>query len=402
MATNGDRRQAQTALRTFLAELKAEHKAAKDDLEGYRETVKNALVRAVDGRARVEVRVKEWRSLERKLERGNYVTIKDVGDLIGARLIVLQTKEMRPLIEELTSDGRNPRSVLKRMDGIREIRWNDERGRASGYSSLHLPVTLRRVRRRQPVSSFELQVRTELQHTWAELAHDRFYKEAVPSAVLIRLRRFGAAVNLLDQELESLADSVEEERKGLRERLQRAVDLPGVGLDEFTLQYWADHVDGDKLRQLEDMAADQGFRRSGWPDLVRPGDETEIFTLLADKVAIGLLRDVQQLVDRVLSSAAAQRLLEALVAHVQAAVDESTADRRSNSWSPLFNRPLYVLSFLLLVCFPNYIELVYLDPAIKQGILVVAFNCEADRNALMATLFPAPGSDDPESSSHAH
>lgn len=89
-----------------------------------------------------------------------------------------------------------------------------------GYRSLHYDVRLRNSRTRLPEYSMfkgmaaEIQVRTILQHAWAEIEHEVIYKSGGP-APRQSIHRFATLMGLLevaDREFESLWASIPRER----------------------------------------------------------------------------------------------------------------------------------------------------------------------------------------------
>ena len=64
---------------------------------------------------------------------------------------------------------------------------------------------------------FELQIRTTLQHSWAEIEHGLGYKSQyeIPKDIRRRLTRLSAALELLDEEFVYIAKEVDEYNKGI-------------------------------------------------------------------------------------------------------------------------------------------------------------------------------------------
>ena len=134
----------------------------------------------------VASRVKRPGSLEGKLRRkpGRYHRLDDVTDLIGVRVITYFESDVgvvgRLLEENLTVDWLN--SVDKGM-----MQDPDRFGYRGVHYVVHLPAS--------PDSPstpwFEVQIRSILQHAWAEMEHDLGYKsrDAVPREVRRRFNR---------------------------------------------------------------------------------------------------------------------------------------------------------------------------------------------------------------------
>ena len=64
---------------------------------------------------------------------------------------------------------------------------------------------------------FELQIRTTLQHSWAEIEHGLGYKSQyeIPKDIRRRLTRLSASLELLDEEFVHIAKEVDEYNKGI-------------------------------------------------------------------------------------------------------------------------------------------------------------------------------------------
>lgn len=152
---------------------------------------------------RIDYRVKEKNSTQLKLARPRKGpgdtgprTLDTLTDLLGLRIITYFTEDVDRVADIVTSQFRidDENSVDKRaiLDPDR-----------FGYLSLHYVAELNRsltghpeYQRYQGIK-FEIQIRSILQHAWAEMEHDLGYKtqEAVPHAAR---RRFAIAAGLLE------------------------------------------------------------------------------------------------------------------------------------------------------------------------------------------------------------
>jgi hypothetical protein len=108
--------------------------------------------------------------------------------------------------------------------------------------SLHYVVSLLPARsvlaeyRRYADLKAEIQVRSVLQHAWAEIEHDLGYKTAlgVPRDVRRSFSRLAGLLELADKEFVSIRETIEEYVKALPERLERAPET--VLLDKASLK----------------------------------------------------------------------------------------------------------------------------------------------------------------------
>jgi ppGpp synthetase/RelA/SpoT-type nucleotidyltranferase len=190
-------------------------------------------------------RVKSKASVRRKLERPDREgDISSLTDIPGIRIITFFRDDVdavaRLIEEEFLIDAE--RSVDKRA-ALEPDRF--------GYLSLHYIAQLNQNRSQLVEYStytgvrFEVQIRSILQHAWAEIEHDRGYKSEAEVPKTVR-RRFSRLASLLE-----LAD---DEFLGLRDELAR---LPRSGPSSLTtnLQF--------EIERL--LALPQGISLPVWP-----------------------------------------------------------------------------------------------------------------------------------------
>ncbi|WP_175934741.1 GTP pyrophosphokinase family protein [Corynebacterium sp. Marseille-P4321] len=160
---------------------------------------------------RVDVRVKSWTSLKEKARKTNADGSlvypdpwHDIRDIIGARISVLHSTEI-PAVQRLLADQFE---VLRSVDKAEETRVAG----GFGYGSHHMVVRV--VEHSEGLEEyvgtvFEVQIRTVLQHAWAEFEHDIRYKRAGHEALDPRAdRAFTLAAGLIelaDQQFDQIA-----------------------------------------------------------------------------------------------------------------------------------------------------------------------------------------------------
>jgi ppGpp synthetase/RelA/SpoT-type nucleotidyltranferase len=179
--------------------------------------VKDLLDRLLDERGirvhSVATRVKERASLERKVRRHDppYVSLDDITDLVGARVITYfpdEVDSVGSLIDaQFDVDRANSRDLRATIEPDR-----------FGYVSLQYVVSVSPARAALPEwhrfsgTRFEIQVRSILQHAWAEIEHDRGYhvESDVPKPMRRRWSRLAALLEVADSEFVALRDAVSE------------------------------------------------------------------------------------------------------------------------------------------------------------------------------------------------
>ncbi|MCA9589643.1 MAG: hypothetical protein KC657_30260 [Myxococcales bacterium] len=176
----------------------------------------------------VTARLKAPESLALKLERPDksYDDLWDITDLVGLRVITYFEDAVDRVGQVL--EARLPIDFQESTD---KRRRRDES--AFGYRSLHyvfrlggeLPARARA----------EVQVRTVLEHAWAEIEHDLGYKarEAMPASARRRLSRVAGLLELADQEFVAIRRELEAYASVLPARV--ANDDDALPLDRLSL-----------------------------------------------------------------------------------------------------------------------------------------------------------------------
>ena len=180
-------------------------------------------------------RVKTLESFLEKIERKLYTSpFEEIKDLAGVRVVTYyldDVERVRQLIyQEFTVDEQH--SVDKIMHlGAEEF----------GYRSVHLIISVSEPRASlHEWSSFagltaEIQIRTVLQHAWADLSHKIDYKitSQAPLELRRRLFRLSALLELADEEFTALRDEAEHIVSGYKQRMSHdELEIP-VNLDSL-------------------------------------------------------------------------------------------------------------------------------------------------------------------------
>jgi putative GTP pyrophosphokinase len=147
--------------------------------------------------------------------------ITDITDLAGVRVIAFFPRHV-----ELVGDCiREEFDVVECVDHVK-TRQQEER---LGYLSVHYLIRLKENRTRLPEYKrfvtlvAELQVRTVMQHAWAEIEHDVQYKSsvAIPQTIRRRLMTVAGLLEIADREFQSIQDA----DTTLRQKARESVEL---------------------------------------------------------------------------------------------------------------------------------------------------------------------------------
>ena len=252
-----------------------------------------ALRRALDAQhvnvTTIEHRVKTEASLAGKLELkgGKYHTLNDVTDIVGMRVVTFYSADVdkvAAIVNELF-DVDWSKSVdkrkLHRLDSF-------------GYNSLHYICKLpKSVVNEQDMPllnelSFEIQMRTALQHVWSTLEHDTGYKVAVkiPYEYLRQFSRLAGMLELVDEEFNRLRNILTDYRRQML-ALEASGQLDDVDLNVDTFRRYLDMHPFARLNQR--IAAIN--QAELYPVSLMP------FLLVLQKLGLETLGDVNRLIE---------------------------------------------------------------------------------------------------------
>ena len=237
----------------------------------------------------MEFRVKTEDSLAGKLELkgAKYHTLSDVTDIVGIRVVTFYSADVDK-VAAIVSETFNvdwSKSVdkrkLHRLDSF-------------GYNSLHYICKLpKSVVNEQDMPllnelSFEIQMRTALQHVWSTLEHDTGYKVAVkiPYEYQRQFSRLAGMLELVDEEFNRLRNILTDYRRQML-ALEASGQLDDVDLNVDTFRRYLDMHPFARLNQR--IAAIN--QAELYPVSLMP------FLLVLQKLGLETLGDVNRLIE---------------------------------------------------------------------------------------------------------
>lgn len=211
----------------------------RDNLSLFREKegkilalLKQSLNEAGIHLASIESRIKTEDSLAGKLERkgAKYKSLADITDILGVRLITYYIDDVD--------------KVATAVERLFDVDWENTIDKRKihdidsfGYLSLHYVCSTEGFPFR-----FEIQMRTVLQHAWANLDHDTGYKSGVeiPKRYMRSMSRLAGMLELIDEEFSKIRSEITDYRRKIH-KLVASGNLAEVPLD------------GDSFRSFLDM-----------------------------------------------------------------------------------------------------------------------------------------------------
>ena len=174
-------------------------------------------------------RVKERDSLDKKIDikMDKYADLSEITDIAGIRVITYYDNDVdrvAKIVErEFCVDKENSIDKREALDPEK-----------FGYCSVHYVVTLSETRLHLPECrayagiKCEIQIRTVLQHAWAEIEHDLGYKSkiAVPRDIRRSFSRLAGLLEVADKEFQEIRDFLAEYPQKVQAEMKR--DTPEV------------------------------------------------------------------------------------------------------------------------------------------------------------------------------
>lgn len=190
--------------------------------------------------AGVESRIKTEASLAGKLELkgAKYKSLADITDILGLRIITFYLDDVD--------------KVASAIERLFEVDWDDSVDKRKlhdvdsfGYLSLHYVCNI-------PDMSYrmEIQMRTLLQHAWANMYHDTGYKSGVeiPKAYIRNLNRLAGMLELADEQFSQIRLKLTDYRRRMQ-ALVASGNLDDAQIDGETFRNYLELKPFDPLNR---------------------------------------------------------------------------------------------------------------------------------------------------------
>jgi len=202
----------------------AEFDAAKFLLHEFGEvvyTLTKSLVKESVNSHQINFRIKDRNSLSNKLLKKNnkYTELSEITDLVGLRIITYFEDDIDRIAEIFNKEYEIdlPNSVDKRKIDSDKF----------GYRSLHYVASLSKERakltayKKYKGLKFEVQIRSILQHSWAEIEHDLGYKgeNEIPLTAKRTFYRVAALLEQADIEFVKLKELIQEHELTIKKQI---------------------------------------------------------------------------------------------------------------------------------------------------------------------------------------
>ncbi|MCB9819343.1 RelA/SpoT domain-containing protein [Candidatus Nomurabacteria bacterium] len=203
----------------------------------------------------IEGRVKTKESLRNKLSNLNVKKVSEVQDLVGVRVITYVYKDVEKIEQ-----------ILNKHFVCKELKVEERLGTDRvGYRSRHWLISLSPERLKLPeyqrFAEFkaELQIRTILQHAWAQIGHNQVYK---PSSILPdRIKRdfllLSGLLEIADNEFGRISKEISKYQSNVKLKAEKGdlqIPLDTISIREYFDSHFKALVESPTFGPQDDMA----------------------------------------------------------------------------------------------------------------------------------------------------
>ena len=186
----------------------------------------------------IQYRIKDQKSFLEKCMNPRYKSpLDEITDVCGLRIITYTNRDVDQICKIIEKHfSIDPENSVNKADLLH--------ANEVGYLSVHYIATLNQLRieldEYKPYRNirFEIQVRTLLQHAWAEIEHDRSYKfsGALPKELKRRFYLVAGALELMDREFDCLSVEIDAYAQDVKAKAQQGnldVEVDSTSLIEY-------------------------------------------------------------------------------------------------------------------------------------------------------------------------
>lgn len=168
-------------------------------------------------------RLKSKESFIEKIERKQkkYISIEDITDVVGVRIITYYSEDVDKIVQiiETEFDVDRDNSIDKR-----EAMEPDKFGYCSVHYIVKMNTTRLNLRENHSFEGLkcEIQIRSILQHAWAEIEHDIGYKSeiAIPKELRRSFSRIAGLLEIADKEFDEIRTKLVEYKKNAEVKIE--------------------------------------------------------------------------------------------------------------------------------------------------------------------------------------
>ena len=166
----------------------------------------------------VTARIKDEKSVEKKLEKKGFTTIDELHDIVGARVILSSKKDIEEFIKVISSSP-----IIK---VIEHKDYMDDK-KNSGYRGYHLILEIPLEYNSEVINiKVELQLRTELQDSWSRIEHAVNYKnDDCEDKIALNLKRLSDSNNLCEELMEECRSYIRKNKQSKTKMTKKEEDL---------------------------------------------------------------------------------------------------------------------------------------------------------------------------------
>jgi len=234
-----------------------EYENKKDILDSFGHIINNFLSELLNERKivvhQISGRTKDFESLSSKIDykEGKYSSLYEITDIVGLRIISYLESDIDKIAEVITSEFL--------IDSINSSDKRIQEVSSFGYKSLHLVASLNnQITNLAEYADyagikFEVQIRSILQHAWAEIEHDLGYKNksAVPDQYKRSFNRLAALLETADIEFDRLKKELTEYEQAVGKYIK--MDPSNVRIDKASLKSF--NIENTILKEIRDYIA---------------------------------------------------------------------------------------------------------------------------------------------------